>query len=235
MPKTLQLKFDPNQDYQLEAIRSVTDLLDGLPRYSSEFALGDEAVPNLPPYETLEEPWLYDNLCAVQERNGIRLDTLFGRLEVDEGLVLEGAGNESWRYPSFTVEMETGTGKTYVYLRTIHELRQRYGFRKYVIIVPSIAIYEGAIKNFQITKGHFAALYGNETVNLIQYDGSRLSVLRSYAASASVEILVMTLDSFNKARGRGNTIYRASEKLPGERLPYQYIQETRPILILDEP
>ncbi|RME43684.1 MAG: DEAD/DEAH box helicase, partial [Caldilineae bacterium] len=227
----LKLKFDPNQTYQLEAIQSVVDLFEGLPRQENAAMMQAEIVPNLPPYETLAEGWLYDNLRRVQQRNGLQAE-LIGTLAVDEGLVLDGVGNDSWRYPSFTIEMETGTGKTYVYLRTIHELRRRYGFGKFIIVVPSIAIYEGVIKNFQITKDHFAALYGNETVNLIPYDGSRLSQLRSFAASNFVEILVMTLDSFNK---KSNVIFRPSEKLPGERLPIEYLQETRPILILDEP
>lgn len=231
MPK-LQFKFDPNQDFQLEAIASVVDLFEGLPRHTSEFALGEVAVPNLPRYEVLDEATLYNNLQRVQECNNITQERLLPQLDVDEGMVLEGAGNESWRYPSFTVEMETGTGKTYVYLRTIHELRKRYGFRKFVVVVPSIAIYEGVAKSFQITKGHFATLYNNETINLLRYDGSRLSPLRAFASSTFVEVMVMTLTSFNS---RANTIYRASESLPGERLPYQYIQETRPILILDEP
>ncbi|RME42914.1 MAG: DEAD/DEAH box helicase [Caldilineae bacterium] len=212
------------------------DLFEGLPRQADAAILQAEIVPNLPPHvAALSEEWLYDNLRRIQERNGINAP-LPGSLEVDEGMVLEGAGYESWRYPNFTVEMETGTGKTYVYLRTIHELRQRYGFSKFIIVVPSIAIYEGVIKNFQITRDHFRALYGNETVNLVPYDGARLSQLRGFAASTAVEILVMTLQSFTKASGRAsNVIFRPSEKLPGERLPIQYIQETRPILILDEP
>ena len=232
MSPTLQFKFDPNQDFQLEAIASVVDLFEGLPRHTSEFALGDEAVANLPRYENLEETTIYENLLRVQERNAIGQERLLPQLDVDEGMVLEGAGNDTWRYPSFTVEMETGTGKTYVYLRTIHELRRRYGFRKFIVVVPSIAIYEGVAKSFQITKGHFAALYNNETINLIRYDGSRLSQLRAFASSTFVEVMVMTMASFNS---RINTVYRASESLPGERLPYQYIQDTRPILILDEP
>ena len=232
MARPLQFRFDPNQDFQREAIQSVVDLFEGLPRNTSGFALGDDVAANLPRYESLEEGWLYENLARVQKRNGIARDTFLGQLVVDEGLVLEGAGNESWRYPSFTVEMETGTGKTYVYLRTIHALRQQYGFSKFIIVVPSIAIYEGVIKHLQITRSHFAALYNNETVNLVRYDGSRLSPLRSYASSTFVEIMVMTLASFNSAK---NTLYRPSESLPGERLPYQYLQETRPILILDEP
>ena len=228
---TLKLQFDPNQSYQLDAVESVARLFDGLPRQAASFKLGDEFIPNLPPFESLSEAWLYDNLRAIQQDNNITTD-LAGMLEVDDGLVIEGVGNDSWRHPSFTIEMETGTGKTYVALRTIYELRKRYGFSKFIVVVPSIAIYEGWIKNFKITRDHFRALYENETVNLIEYDGSRLSQLRAFATSTFVEILVITLDSFNKT---SNVIFKPSEKLPGERLPYEYIQQTRPILILDEP
>ena len=233
MKTSLQLKFDHNLDFQQEAIQSVVALYQGLGRFDSGFQLGDGVVPNLPPQEVMAEEWLLNNLLAIQKKNNIQPNAL---LDVDEGLVLEGAGFESWRYPSFTVEMETGTGKTYVYLRTIYELRKNYGFRKFIIVVPSIAIYEGVIKSFQIMESHFRSLYGNERANLIQYDSSKLSTLRSFAASSFIEILVMTMQSFNTARGRNsNVIYRPSEQLPGERKPYQFIQETRPILILDEP
>jgi type III restriction enzyme len=233
MKQTLQLKFDHNLDFQHDAIQSVVDLFQDLGRFDSGFQLGDGVVPNLPPEESFSETWLLNNLLEVQKKNNIQPNA---QLDVDEGLVLEGAGYESWRYPSFTVEMETGTGKTYVYLRTIYELRKQYGFRKFIIVVPSIAIYEGVIKSFQIMESHFRSLYGNERANLIQYDGSKLSTLRSFAASSFIEILVITMQGFNTARGRNsNVIYRHSEQLPGERKPYQYIQETRPILILDEP
>ncbi|MFN7037807.1 MAG: DEAD/DEAH box helicase family protein, partial [Bellilinea sp.] len=227
----LRLQFDPNQPHQLDAVQSVVGLFDGLPRQQGAELLQQQVAPNLPPHQTLSESWLNDNLRAVQRQNGLA-DDLFGNLEVEEGLELEGVSNHSWRYPNFTIEMETGTGKTYVYLRTIHELRKQYGFGKFVVVVPSIAIYEGVIKNFQITREHFRSLYGNEVVNLIPYDGSRLSQLRGFAASIFVEILLMTLDSFNRV---SNVIYKPSEKLPGEWPPVRYIQETRPILILDEP
>jgi type III restriction enzyme len=228
---TLKLQFDPNQVYQLDAVEAVARLFEGLPHQAADFKLGDEIIPNLPPFESLNEFWLYDNLRAIQQDNKIATD-LAGMLETDDGMVIEGAGNDSWRHPSFTIEMETGTGKTYVALRTIYELRKRYGFSKFIVVVPSIAIYEGWIKNFNITRDHFRALYENETVNLIEYDGSRLSQLRAFATSTFVEILVITLDSFNKT---SNVIFKPSEKLPGERLPFEYIQQTRPILILDEP
>jgi type III restriction enzyme len=228
---SLQLKFDPNQQHQIDAVQSTIRLFEGLPRQAKTQMLQAEVVPNLPPFESLSEVWLYDNLRAIQQDNNIPTP-LIGQLETDDGLVLAGAGNESWRYPNFTIEMETGTGKTYVYLRSIYELNKNYGFSKFVIVVPSIAIYEGVVKNFEITKNHFNALYGNETINLIKYEGARLNKLRAFAASTFVEVMVITLASFNKA---SNVIFKPSEKLPGERLPYEYIQQTRPILILDEP
>ena len=114
----------------------------------------------------------------------------------------------------------------------MYELYRQYGFRKFIIVVPSIAIYEGVLKNFQITASHFRALYDGEHVAPIAYDGAQLSKLRGYATSSLPECLIMTLDSFNK---KSNNLYKASEKLPGERKPYQFIQETRPIIILDEP
>ncbi len=180
MAKELRLQFDPNQKHQIDAVDCIVRLFEGLPPREETFALGYDVVPNLPPFESLSEGWLYDNLRQVQQENGIATE-MEGALEADEGLVIEGAGFESWRYPSFTIEMETGTGKTYVYLRTIYELRRRYGFSKFIVVVPSIAIYEGVIKNFKITQDHFRALYGNETVNLIEYDGARLSQLRGFA------------------------------------------------------
>lgn len=229
MTNKLHLKFDPNQEYQLTAINSVLQLFDGLSRYNRKFALGDEIAPNLVPDESIYEDFLLENINAIQRQNNISENV---ELEVDDGLVMEGTGYESWRSPSFTIEMETGTGKTYVYLRTIYELRKNYGFSKFIIIVPSIAIYEGVRKAFQITRSHFRSLYGNEVVNLISYDGGQLNRVRNFATSSFTEIMVMTVASFNSIT---NNLYKHSEKLPGERRAYQYIQETRPILILDEP
>lgn len=233
MSNPLQLQFDANQEYQLEAVRSVVNLFKGFPRRVASFALGDEIVSNYV-QGPLDERWLHENLQVVQlenQKNNVPIDvSMF--LDVEQGLPLEGTSNDTVRYPEFTIEMETGTGKTYVYLRTLYELRREYGFSKFIVVVPSIAIYEGVIKNFEITRDHFRSLYGNETLNLYQYDGSQLSRLRQFATSTFADVMVMTLDSFNKA---SNVIFRASEKLPGERKPYQFLQETRPILILDEP
>jgi len=232
---TLQLKFDPNLDFQLEAIQSVVELFDGLPRYTIDFKLGSEAVPNIPIYENLSPDWLYTNLLSVQNKSdseGNLIERSLLGVTYDDGIELEDISDNSWSYPSFTIEMETGTGKTYVYLRTIYELRKNYGFSKFIVVVPSIAIYEGVIKNFQITQNHLRSLYSNEIVNLYAYESGQINRLRTFSASTFTEVMIITIDAFNKAT---NVIYRPSEKLPGEKKPYEYIQETRPILILDEP
>lgn len=223
----LKIKFEDNQEHQLRAIDSVVRLFDGYSKRDTEFKMyGSDTVANMDPYEMLDEQWLFDNLLQVQKSNGLVEDMY---LNFDDGFELLDVN--SWRYPYYTVEMETGTGKTYVYFRTIHELRKKYGWSKFIIIVPSVAIYEGVVKTFEITKQHFGTLYNNETIALTEYSGDQLPKLRGFASSSSIEVMVMTIDAFNKST---NVIFRATEKLQGEKLPYQYIQETRPILILDE-
>lgn len=242
MSKNIKIKFESNQEHQLKAVQSVVNLFSGLSKIEPGFQMGDDIVSNLPIGEVLNEQWLFENLTEVQDQfneysqsigssSKIQQPTL--HLQTDEGLLLEGVGKdfENHRYPIFTVDMETGTGKTYVYLRTIHELRKHFGFRKFIIVVPSIAIYEGVIKTFKITSEHFKTLYGNENAALTEYDGQFISKVKNFATSSFIEIMVMTVDSFNKS---SNLFYKATEKLPGEKKPFEYIQETRPILFLDE-
>lgn len=222
----LKIQFESDQPHQIRAIESTVKLFQGFTKKQDGSWMGDDTKPNLDPYEMLDESWLFDNLLATQRENNL-VEDMF--LNFEDGFEL--SGSNSWRYPYFTVEMETGTGKTYVYLRSILELRKHYGWTKFIIIVPSVAIYEGVVKTFAITREHFKTLYGNETVNLIEYSGQQLSKLRNFSTSSTVEILLMTIDSFNK---ESNVFYKPTEKLQGEKLPYQYVQETRPILILDE-
>ena len=242
MSKKIKLQFDAHQEHQLRAVNAVVNLFEGLLPMDIAFQMGDDIVANLPPYHVLEENWLFENLRQVQDDFNAYAASIGSsdkiyqpttHLQTDDGVFLEGIGEAfaHHRYPSFTVDMETGTGKTYVYLRTIMELKKHYGFRKFIIIVPSVAIYEGVIKSFEITKEHFKSLYGNETIGLTQYDGQQISKVRNFATSGFTEIMVMTLDSFNKTT---NLFYKSTEKLPGEKRPFEYVQDTRPILILDE-
>ena len=233
----LEIKFDPNLEHQQHALESVINLFDGFePWQANTWEFGADIVANLSPSDSFDSAWLKDNLQAVQRRNntegrGAVLD-VSTQLELDDGFVLEGAGHGSHECPHFTVEMETGTGKTYVYLRTIRELFERHGWRKFIIVVPSVAIFEGVKSTFRSLKAHFAQLYGNEPVNFIEYSGAQLGRIRDFASSPQPSILLMTIGSFNRM---SNNFYKATEKLAGELLPFEYVQQTRPIVIMDEP
>jgi len=216
----MKLHFDPNQGFQLEAIQSAVDLFDGQPIDTGEYAFSlDEGISGVLMSENgignnlvLEDEQILANLQKVQERNNI---------EPTEEL----AGLH------FSIEMETGTGKTYVYLRTIYELNKLYNFTKFVIVVPSIAIREGVLKNLEITQEHFKTLFSREPAEFDEYDSSRVSRLRNFAASNNIQILVINIDSFAKDE---NIINRPNDKLSGKN-PIEFIQATHPIVIVDEP
>jgi type III restriction enzyme len=135
--------------------------------------------------------------------------------------------------------METGTGKTYVYLRTIFELSQKYGFQKFIIVVPSVAIREGVLKNLEITVEHFNNIY-NLRPEYFVYDAKKINRLRQFAVSNTLQILVINIDAFRKnftgtdEDKKSNVIYKESDRLSG-RPPIEFVQAARPIVIIDEP
>jgi type III restriction enzyme len=242
MAKKIKLHYNPDQEHQTLAIDQTVRLFEGHPHYEVSDLSDGETIGNLAPGYELERSWLEENLLStVSDYNaaavGKRLSQIKNppRIVYEEGHPLEVGPVEQHayarEYPAFTVEMETGTGKTYAYLRTIYELRKHYGFRKFIIVVPSRAIYEGTAKSFESTREHFKSIYGNETTNLIKYDSNQISKLRGYADTPSTNILVMTIAAFVR---KTNKVYKPTEKLQGDRLPFEYIADTRPILILDE-
>ncbi|MET3560332.1 restriction endonuclease [Bartonella japonica] len=131
----------------------------------------------------------------------------------------------------FSIEMETGTGKTYVYSKTIFELNQRYGFTKFIIVVPSVAIREGVYKSLQVTREHFQAEFNNLPYHYFIYNSKDLSQIRQFACSANIEIMIINIDAFKKAE---NIINLPQDRLNGESA-MRYIQDTNPIVIIDEP
>ena len=221
----MKLHFEPDLDFQLEAIEAICDLFRGQEVCRTEFTVTpDPAQPQarLGFYEsalgignrlTLLDEEIQENLKDIQLRNGVRPSG-----SLDSG--------------DFTVEMETGTGKTYVYLRTIFELNKRYGFTKFVIVVPSIAIKEGVYKTLQITEEHFRALYSGTPFDYFLYDSAKLGQVRNFATSPQIQIMVVTVGAINKRDV--NNLYKDSEKTGGEK-PIDLIRATRPILIVDEP
>lgn len=225
----MKLHFDANQDYQLAAIAAVVRLFEGQARVDAalEFSLsaGIAAVPNR---LDLSADQLLANLRQAQEANSIEADCELRTIAGDCGTM---DGTRPVTFPNYSVEMETGTGKTYVYLRTALELYRLYGLRKFIVVVPSVAIREGVLKTFAVTRDHFAGLFDNAPYRHSVYDSDNLSQVRQFALSDGVEFLVMTIDSFNKA---SNIIHQSTDRLQGE-TPIHLVQATRPVLILDEP
>ena len=229
----MKLHFEPDLPFQQQAIRAVCDLFKGQTKgqYSPfTVIMAREAQPSLPGAESqagggygnrlqLIETELSKNLSAVQLRHGIKPS-----VELKPGDY------------NFTVEMETGTGKTYVYLRTIFELNREYGFTKFVIVVPSVAIKEGVYKSLEIMADHFRGLYDNVPFsagnNYFVYDSSKLGQVRNFATSNQIQVMVVTVGAINKKDV--NNLYKPSEKV-GDEKPIQLIQQTNPIIIVDEP
>jgi type III restriction enzyme len=225
----MHLRFDANQDYQLAAMAAVVRLFEGQARVASalEFSLS-AGIPAVPNRLDLSADQLLANLRAAQSASGIAPDP---ELLTIAGECTTADGARAVTFPNFSVEMETGTGKTYVYLRTAMELFRVYGMRKFIVVVPSVAIREGVLKTLEVTRGHFAGLYDNAPCRYCVYDSSNLSQVRQFALSDGGEFLIMTIDSFNKA---SNLIHQSTDRLQGE-TPVHLVQATRPVLILDEP
>src|SRR5262245_51940280 len=223
----MRFQFDGNQRYQLRAIEAVADLFRGQPRVSIDFEWGQvfNAVANR---LDLGVDQLLANLHAVQQRNALPLDA---KLECIEETIRTASGDKTARFPNFSVEMETGTGKTYVYLRTALELHRRYGLRKFIVVVPSVAVREGVLKSLKITQDHLRSLYDNVPYRYTVYDSKSIGKVRQFAQSDCVELLVMTIDSFNKD---DNVIRQSTDRLQGA-TPIYLVQSARPVLILDEP
>jgi len=189
----MKLHFESDLDYQLAAIEAVCDLFRGQEICRSEFTvtthapaapIADDLFPGLFPQQqlslgvadsdlgvgnklTLLDDEIESNLHEIQLRGGLP----------PSGSLLSG---------DFTVEMETGTGKTYVYLRSVFELNKRYGFTKFVIVVPSVAIKEGVYKSLQITEEHFKGLYAGVPLDYFIYDSAKLGQVRNFATSSNI-------------------------------------------------
>ena len=221
----MKFKFEPNLDFQIKAIEAVCDLFSGQENCRNEFTVLRESKSSQAQIAfaqndlgignrlTLLDEEVLNNLNAVQLRNGLPSSE-----KLDSG--------------NFTVEMETGTGKTYVYLRTVFELNKRYGFSKFVIVVPSIAIKEGVYKALQITEEHFRTLYSGTPIDYFLYDSTKLGQVRNFATSLQIQIMIVTVGAINKKDV--NNLYKESEKTGGDR-PIDLVRATRPILIVDEP
>lgn len=231
MAQEMKLQF-VQQDYQTTAVNAVVQVFDGQPLAQSDFALTRLNASTSVEYASdgsignrllLSDEQLLANVQKVQQANSLT--------ELSSELIGSKAdkGKEVFCPYNFSIEMETGTGKTYTFIKTMYELNKQYGFKKFVVVVPSVAIREGTIKNLEVTKAHFAEQYANTPLVPILYDSSKLTELRHFAQSDALSVLVINIDSFTKDSNKINQ--------KGERAfaPIEYIKAVNPIVIVDEP
>ena len=228
----MKLKFI-DQPYQTRAVKAICDIFDGCEIKDSLFTIDTSIDAGILEGENIsyfighanrlgiDDVTMLSNIRKIQEKNDIKMSTdIQGR--------------------NFTIEMETGTGKTYVYTKTILELNKRYGFTKFIIVVPSIAIKEGVNSSFNATNEHFKEKYDNVVYNWFVYDSNHLEKTRDFATSTNIEIMIINIDAFRKSfddptkENKANLIHRESDKLSGNK-PIDLISGCNPIVIIDEP
>lgn len=239
----MKLQFESNQQYQLDAIQSVVDVFAGQPKSDNDVVIPGQAELSVEGQQlsleatsarsnvlNLTQNQLDKNTKNVQSKNNVGnpiMDETGDPITDERGNNLfDQSGTTSGNH--FSIEMETGTGKTYVYLRTIHELHENYGWKKFIIVVPSVAIREGVLKNLEITKEHFADLYNKPEMNHYVWDSKKTGLAREFATNDTLQIMVITIDSFAKAQ---NIMNKGDEY--GK--PIDYIKATNPVVIIDEP
>lgn len=229
----MKIQFSADLDYQSDAFNAVADIFKGQDKLQTNFTVAS----------TRKGPTI--DIFANQSELGIgnKLDLLADELlENIRNIQLKNGLKQIGELASkdFTIEMETGTGKTYVYLRTIFELNQRFGFTKFIIVVPSIAIKEGVHKTLQITEQHFKELYDNRPYDYFVYDSQKLGEVRSFATNDAIQIMVINIDAFRKSftdpekEDKANIIHRPNDRMNGMK-PIEFIRDTNPIVIIDEP
>jgi type III restriction enzyme len=241
----MKFKFNKNLDYQLDAIRAIVDIFD-----TGKNVFGTETIVDKNKNALFENIKVVKNVLEtsdariIQNVHAIQKENKLESSEVSErevgpigtfpiGTLPIGAGYTEKKLKEgmdFSVEMETGTGKTYVYLRTIFELNKKYGLKKFIILVPSVAIREGVLKTLQQTKEHFKELY-NIGYDYFAYDSRRLSKVKSFAQNLDLQIMIMTIQSFNKDT---NIMHQTPDRFNGEK-PIDLVAMTNPIVIMDEP
>ncbi len=235
------------QDFQLQAVKAVVDCFEGQPLKSNKFTLerskdiirkAKEAASGSAQISAFETDVLEDigyrnssiHLIETQVLNNIQ--TIQETNEIHQSQNIERP--QGWKSGyNLTVEMETGTGKTYTYIRTMYELQKKYGWSKFIIIVPSIAIREGVYKTFDDTQEHFLEEYGHKISPFI-YNSSRPQDIESFASDSRISVMVINTQAF-AARGEDSRRIRQELDQFGTRRPIDIIAETNPIIIIDEP
>jgi len=213
----MKFKFTKDLEHQTDAINAIVGIFDtgkNLAR-ENEPVFRNVASKIIANELEIDAKSMLENLQIIQRQNKIDAVTenVDGIFSMD-----------------FSIEMETGTGKTYVYLRTIFDLNKKYGLKKFIILVPSVAIREGVLKTIEQTKEHFNGLY-DARFNSFAYDSGKLSQVQEFAMGLDLQIMIMTIQSFNDDT---TVMKQKPDRFYGER-PIDGVAETRPVVIMDEP
>ena len=216
----MKLQFK-KQEFQNKAVMSVVDLFRGAKNVPTTFSMQKLDILDFSKDELLgygnsldlSMEQIEKNMHEIQDRNLLPLTDL---TEL-----------------RFNVEMETGTGKTFVYTKTILELHKQYGFKKFVVIVPSVAIREGAYKSMQTTRDYFKREYEGITLKPFIYNSNKLYEIKDFAQSTNLEIMIINIDAFKKSENLFNQPPKDSFSM--DRTAKEYMQECKPIIIIDEP
>lgn len=236
----MKIQFKSDLDHQRDAINAVVGVFEGQESFQSNFSVGSNAMAN-------QQLGLFSKNSDLGVGNGLTLlpEELYANtrhVQLLNGLPQTENAKQTLPSRDFTIEMETGTGKTYVYLRSVFELNQRYGLTKFIIVVPSVAIKEGVNKSLEITEEHFRQQYKNVQYDYFVYDSSPQgrAKVRDFATNDYIQIMVINIDAFSKSfddpekESTANLIHRTDDRLNGMK-PIEFIQATNPVVLIDEP
>jgi type III restriction enzyme len=226
----MKLQFK-HQQFQADAAKAVCDIFAGQPYFTPTYRIdsgvsGDRFLRldeesrftgwnNHPIVPSLTDAAVLENIHAVQRCNGLPMSEK-----------LEGRYN-------LTIEMETGTGKTYTYIKTMYELNKAYGWSKFIIVVPSVAIREGVYKSFQVTEDHFAQEYGTK-IRYFIYNSANLNQIDHFASDPNINVMIINAQAFNARSKNARRIYMELDDFRSRR-PIDILARTNPVLIIDEP
>ncbi len=240
----MKLQFK-EQGFQLRAVKAVVDCFDGQPLKTNKFTLefsqeiirkaklAAEGNQGLFESEVLEEIGYRNSPLVIADAQVLKNIQAVQRLnDLNESQKIERPAGGKQGF-NLTIEMETGTGKTYTYIRTMYELHKSYGWSKFIVIVPSIAIREGVFKSFEVTQDHFSEIYGQKISPFI-YNSGRPQDIENFASDSRISVMIINTQAFNASGADARRIYQELDQF-GTRKPIDILAQTNPILIIDEP
>lgn len=242
----MKLQFK-EQKFQIDAVQAVIDCFKGQALKTNRFTLerskniikqakqiaSSNSYDGSFDFEILEDIGYRNSGIQITDAQMLKnIQQVQQKNDLFESKQIERPNNVKLGY-NLTIEMETGTGKTYTYIRSMYELHKHYGWSKFIIVVPSIAIREGVYKSFQVTQDHFQEIYGHK-INPFIYNSGRPQDIETFASDSRISVMIINTQAFNARGADARRIYQELDQF-GTRKPIEIIAQTNPILIIDEP